>query len=130
MKRILLAVVIFFALISMSFAAVNLNMASKDELDGVKGIGPVKAQAIIDYRQKNGPFKSVDDLKNVNGFGDKTVAKMRSELTVSGGGSAKKADKAVDNKEGKSAKADKQEKKEVEKKSAESKDKKDKAEKK
>ena len=94
MKKLLLALIAFFAFTSMALAAVNLNTATKEELDGVKGVGPVKAQAIIDYRKKNGPFKSVDDLKNVKGFGDKTVAKMRSELTVDGAAPAKAEKKA------------------------------------
>src|SRR5512140_2182305 len=84
MKKLLLSIIAFFAFSVAAMAAVDLNTASKAELDSVKGIGPVKAQAIIDYRTKNGPFKSVDDLKNVKGFGDKTVSKMRSELTVGG----------------------------------------------
>ena len=84
MKRLLLALIAFFAFSFGAFAAVNLNTATKEELDTVKGIGPVKAQAIVDYRKEHGPFKSVDELKNVRGFGEKTVAKMRSELTVNG----------------------------------------------
>jgi competence protein ComEA len=76
---------------SLAFAAVNINTASPAELDGVKGIGPSKAQAIVDYRTKNGPFKSLDDLKNVKGFGDKSIARLKGELSVSGAGeSAKK----------------------------------------
>lgn len=67
-----------------AFAATDLNTATKAELEAVKGIGPVKAEAIIEYRMKNGPFITVDDLKAVKGFGDKTVAKMRSEISVSG----------------------------------------------
>ncbi len=92
MKKLLLSLIAFFVFTSMALAAVNLNTATKEELDGVKGIGPVKAQAIIDYRKKNGPFKSVDELENVKGFGDKSVEKIRSELTVGAASPAKKAE--------------------------------------
>jgi len=63
-------------------AVVNINTASKDELIALPGIGPAKAQAILDYRKLNGPFKSVDDLKNVKGIGAKRLDKLRAELTV------------------------------------------------
>ena len=90
MKRILsrLACTIGLGLASTghAYAAININTATPGELDGVKGIGPAKAQAIVDYRSKNGPFKSLDDLKNVKGFGDKSIAKLKGELSVGGEG--------------------------------------------
>lgn len=90
----------FFAAFLMIFAgiaaaAVDLNSATVAELDAVKGIGPAKAKAIIDYREKNGPFKSVDDLKGIKGFGAKIIEKLRPELTVGGAPAAAPAPKAV-----------------------------------
>ena len=82
MQRILSVILMFFAGISFALAAVNINTATVDELDAVKGIGPGKAKAIVDYRSKNGPFKSVDDLKEVKGFGEKSIAKLRGELSA------------------------------------------------
>jgi competence protein ComEA len=82
MKKLLTVLIAFFAFSGIATAAVNLNSASKAELETVKGIGPQKADAILEYRKKNGPYKRVDDLKNVSGFGDKSVENMRSELTV------------------------------------------------
>lgn len=85
MKHVLALILAALASVNLAFAAVNINTATQEELDTVKGIGPGKAQAIVDYRTKNGPFKSVDDLKAVKGFGAKTLDKLRSELTVGGG---------------------------------------------
>lgn len=82
MKHLFALLCAWLAGISIALAAVNINTASVDELDSVKGIGPTKAKAIVDYRTKNGPFKSVDDLKGVKGFGDKTLAKLRNDLTT------------------------------------------------
>ena len=82
MKKLLLVLIALFTFSGMALAAVNLNTASKDELTSVKGIGPAKAQAILDHRKKNGSFKSVDDLKNVKGFGDKSVDAVRAELSI------------------------------------------------
>lgn len=62
--------------------AVDVNTASIAELNEISGIGTSKAQAIIEYREKNGPFNSVDDLLNVKGIGDKLLARIRPQLTV------------------------------------------------
>ena len=105
MKKLLLVLLAFFAFSGMALAAVNLNTATLAELETVKGIGPKKAEAIIEYRKKNGSFKTVDDLKNVKGFGDKSVANMRSELAVDGAAVPAKAEKKTEAKP-EAAKAD------------------------
>ncbi|PTH23777.1 hypothetical protein BU600_07100 [Staphylococcus arlettae] len=61
---------------------VNLNTATEEELKNVNGIGPAKAQAIIEYRTNNGPFESVEQLKEIRGIGDKTFERLQSEFTV------------------------------------------------
>jgi len=61
---------------------INVNRASSEELQELDGIGPVKAQAIIDYRGEHGPFRPVDDLINVSGIGPKTLEKIRDQVTV------------------------------------------------
>jgi len=61
---------------------VNINTASVDQLTSLPGIGKVYAQRIVDYRTKNGPFKRVEDLLNVQGIGDKTFERIRARLTV------------------------------------------------
>jgi competence protein ComEA len=70
------------------FAAVNINTATQSELEAVKGLGPAKAQAIIQHRESNGNFKSLDELDNVKGFGKASIEKMKGELSV-GPGNAK-----------------------------------------
>jgi competence protein ComEA len=62
---------------------VNINTASAAELGGLKGIGDAKAKEILQYREKNGPFKSVDDLRQVHGFGSKLLETLRPHITVS-----------------------------------------------
>jgi len=63
-------------------AALNLNTATKEELIDLPGIGPAKAQAILDYRTANGGFKSVEELKDVKGIGAKRFEKLKGDLVV------------------------------------------------
>ena len=70
---------------SVLFAAdtININTADKATLmEMIKGIGEKKAEAIITYREQNGPFKSVDELAQVSGIGESTVEKNRDKLTT------------------------------------------------
>ena len=72
-----------------ALAAININTATKDELVALPGIGPAKAQAIVDYRKAHGPFKTVEDLKDVKRF-----EKLKPDLAVSGASTVKPAVKA------------------------------------
>lgn len=91
MKHLFAGLALSFLMSMSALAAVNLNTATQAELEAVKGIGPKKAKAILEYREKNGGFKSVDELAKVKGFGKASVAKIRGEFEVP----APAADKAM-----------------------------------
>lgn len=61
---------------------ININSASLSDLQKINGVGAVKAQSIIDYREKNGGFKSIEDIKNVDGVGDKTFEKIKDKISI------------------------------------------------
>ena len=63
-------------------AMVNLNTATAAELATLPGVGPKLAERIIEYRQKKGPFKKIEELMNVQGIGEKSFLKLRPQLTV------------------------------------------------
>jgi competence protein ComEA len=63
-------------------APVNLNTATAEQLATIPGVGPKMAERILDYRQKNGGFKKVEDLMNVSGVGEKSFLKMKPLIAV------------------------------------------------
>ena len=63
-------------------AIVNLNTASETDLQELPGIGSKVAARIVEYRTKKGPFKKIEELMNVQGVGEKSFLKLRSQITV------------------------------------------------
>lgn len=61
---------------------VNINTASLIELQAIPGVGETTAQKIIDYREKNGKFKKIEDLKNVSGIGEAKLANMEKYIST------------------------------------------------
>lgn len=61
---------------------ININTATQEELDTLPGIGPVKAQNIIDYRNSNGPFNTIEAIQDVNGIGPVTYENLKELITV------------------------------------------------
>lgn len=84
LKKLLITLLASFALMSAAFAAVDLNTANQTQLESLTGIGPAKAKDIIDYRTKNGPFKTTEDIMKVPGIKEGTYAKIKGEISVGG----------------------------------------------
>jgi competence protein ComEA len=73
-----------------STAIVNINTATAAEFEALPGVGPKTAARIVEFRQKNGPFKKVEELMNVRGVGEKNFLKLKAQLTL---GPAKATDR-------------------------------------
>lgn len=84
MKLVITLCLFWILSISPAMALVDLNTASKAELESLTGIGPAKAQAILDYRKKVGSFKSVDELEQVGGIGPAIMNTIKKEVTIGG----------------------------------------------
>lgn len=84
MKKIVFTLIVLLGLSFNAIAAVNINTATQAELETLNGIGPTKAKAIVEYRKKQGGFKSIDELENVDGIGSKTLGNIRKDLTLTG----------------------------------------------
>ncbi|RPJ75351.1 MAG: helix-hairpin-helix domain-containing protein [Acidobacteria bacterium] len=63
-------------------APVNLNTATAEQLDGLPGVGQAMAARILEYRQKNGGFKKIEELMNIKGIGEKNFLKLKPLVTV------------------------------------------------
>lgn len=61
---------------------IRINYATQEEVETLSGIGPSKAQAIIDYRDENGLFKTIEDLLNISGIGEKTLENIKEDIQV------------------------------------------------
>ena len=67
---------------SKNTSKVNINKATEAELETIPGIGPSTALKIINYRNENGKFKSIEDVKNISGIGDAKYEKMKNYITI------------------------------------------------
>lgn len=83
-KQLSLAALLAVSPLAFSADQVDINTADAATLaEALTGVGAAKAQAIVDYREQHGPFKSVDELAMVDGIGEKTLAANKDKLTAS-----------------------------------------------
>lgn len=84
LKAIFATLILAFAALTHAGEPIDLNRADAATLEQLHGIGPAKAQAIVEFREANGPFLQVEDLAKVKGIGLRTVEQNRSVMTVGG----------------------------------------------
>lgn len=82
LRKILFTLLLCLSFQVLAASPININTADKETLMNIKGIGEKRAEAIIVYREKNGAFKSIDDLSSVQGIGQSIIDKNRDSLTV------------------------------------------------
>ena len=84
-KFLLPTILAVFLSLGTAFSAdkININTATQEELQMIKGIGPSTAMKIVDYREQVGTFSSIDELTQVQGIGDKKLEKVAEQITVS-----------------------------------------------
>ncbi|MFP4573890.1 MAG: ComEA family DNA-binding protein [Desulfobacterales bacterium] len=88
MSYVFLIVIMFIGIFGVFFQAgaatsnekIDVNTASVEELTEIKGVGPVIAERIVDYRENNGAFSAPEDLGNVKGLGPKTISEIKSQI--------------------------------------------------
>lgn len=81
--KTLMASLLLMPMLVFANSTININTADSETLvDGLTGVGPEKAMAIVRYRQANGPFKHVNDLVQVKGIGESTLKQNRAYMTV------------------------------------------------
>jgi len=83
-QTLLLALLLALCVPAWCAEAVNINTASVEQLTALDGIGEVKARAIVEHREANGRFRSVDQLEDVKGVGPKTLEKNRDRIRIDG----------------------------------------------
>jgi competence protein ComEA len=101
--RFLFVVLALSPLAVLALEPVNINTADAATLQQINGIGPAKAKAIVEYRTANGPFATVDDLIKVSGIGEKSLERLKPQITVEDAAAPKTANT---NKSGATAKKD------------------------
>lgn len=82
LTTILFSVLVLFSSIALAQEQIDINKADAKEIATLANIGEKKAQEIVDYREKNGSFKTIDELTNVKGIGRATIEKNRDLIAV------------------------------------------------
>ena len=83
MKILTLVLFVFLCSFNAIASPVNINTADAKTIgEALSGIGPKKAEAIVKYREEQGPFKTVDELVNIEGIGEKTIEKIKADVLL------------------------------------------------